>query len=351
MKKITVNAKNAYNIIIGEKTLEECGILIKQNFGDRNYCIISDDIVWKLYGAVLEKTLTENSISFKHFIFKNGEKSKNLSTANDIYNFLSKINFTRNDIIIAFGGGVVGDISGFVASTYLRGVKYIQIPTTFLAQIDSSVGGKTAVDIAAGKNLVGTFWQPSEVYCDPCLLKTLSADIFSDGASEAIKYGVIYDKNIFQLIANDINEHLNEIIYKCISIKRDIVEKDEFDNGIRMILNFGHTLGHCIEMHSGFRITHGKAIAIGMSIICKYGEEYGYTKKGTYDLLTYTLRKNHLPTSYEAKLNEFIDIAKNDKKCSGDNITIAFLEQIGKATTATLPFEEFKQNLLKLKLD
>ncbi|MBQ8435696.1 MAG: 3-dehydroquinate synthase, partial [Oscillospiraceae bacterium] len=269
MQTISVKASSDYNIYIERGLLNNCGRLIADVVNTRKAAVITDDIVDGLYYKKLEKALKDEGFSVVKFVFPNGEASKSTETLNDIYNFLCENSITRSDCIIALGGGVVGDISGYAAATFLRGLKYVQIPTTLLAQIDSSVGGKTAIDLPCGKNLVGAFKQPSCVICDPDVLSTLSEKIMSDGMAEAIKYGMIRDRELFELIASHNTENvssvIDKIIYKCISIKRDVVENDEFDTGERMILNFGHTLGHAVERYYNYETyTHGSAVAIGM---------------------------------------------------------------------------------------
>lgn len=274
MKIINVKASSSYKIYIERGLLENCGKIIAETVKTRTVAVITDDIVDSLYYNTLENALKKEGFSVVKFVFKNGEASKSTETLNNIYTFLCENSITRSDCIIALGGGVVGDISGYAAATFLRGLQYIQIPTTLLAQIDSSVGGKTAIDLPCGKNLVGAFKQPACVICDPDVLSTLSEKILSDGMAEAIKYGMIRDEKLFELIASNnienVNNSIDEIIYKCISIKRDVVENDEFDTGERMILNFGHTLGHAVESYYNYETyTHGSAVAIGMYMITK----------------------------------------------------------------------------------
>ena len=201
MKTIRVNASSSYDVVIERGILKDCGKLIADVTKSRKTVIITDDIVEAFYCDTVERSLAENGFSFSRFVFPNGEASKNSETLNEIYDFLAKNEITRKDIIIALGGGVTGDMAGYAAATYLRGVEFVQIPTTLLAQIDSSVGGKTAIDIPAGKNLVGAFKQPALVICDSDTLKTLTPEILADGMAEAIKYGMIKDKSLFEKIA------------------------------------------------------------------------------------------------------------------------------------------------------
>lgn len=272
MKTIIVKTSTPYNIYIERGILNKCGAVISETVKTRKTAIITDDIVDRLYGKAVVDSLESSGFTVCKFVFKNGEGSKSTETLNEIYNFFCENNITRTDCVIALGGGVVGDITGFAAATFLRGLEYIQIPTTLLAQVDSSVGGKTAIDLPCGKNLVGAFKQPACVICDPDVLSTLSETILSDGMAEAIKYGMIRDNRLFELIAShnikNISEIIDDVVYTSISIKRDVVENDEFDTGERMILNFGHTLGHAIESYYNYeKYTHGSAVAIGMCMI------------------------------------------------------------------------------------
>ena len=346
MKIINVNASSSYSIYIERKLLENCGKLIADTVNTRTAAIITDDIVDNLYYDTVEKALINNGFSVFKFVFKNGEASKSSETLNNIYSFLCENNITRSDCIIALGGGVVGDIVGYAAATFLRGLKYIQIPTTLLAQIDSSVGGKTAIDLPCGKNLVGAFKQPACVICDPDVLSTLSDEILSDGMAEAIKYGMIRDHELFELISShnidNVNEVIDEIIYKCISIKRDVVEADEFDTGERMILNFGHTIGHSVESFYHYeKYTHGSAVSIGMHMI---------TEKTCDEkvllILENCLKAYNLPCSCDASKDELIKLCGNDKKRESSNINFIVCEKIGHAEIRKLSFADFKNFIL-----
>ncbi len=298
--ELVVNTKNtSYPIYIKQNILENISSFIQHIDKEQKICVISDKTVSTFYGKQICKQLQSQ---YKvHIITINpGEKSKNIDTAVFIYEQLVKIHFTRSDIMIALGGGVVGDLVGFVAATYLRGVRFIQIPTTLLAQVDSSVGGKVAVDLPCGKNLVGAFYHPIMVLIDPCVLQTLPSHYFNDGMAEVIKYALIKDKSLFLKLESyqdnqDLYEEIEEIIYRCLLIKKQIVEKDEFDQGTRMLLNFGHTIGHAIEQYYHYeKYTHGQAVAIGMYQITKISEAKGSTKKGTTSQILTLLQKYQL---------------------------------------------------------
>lgn len=346
MKKVTVNASTSYDIYIERGLLKNCGNIIADTVKTRNIAVITDDIVNGLYFETLKKTLEDAGFTVSGFVFPNGETSKSTETLNKIYTFLCDNSITRSDCIIALGGGVVGDITGFAAATFLRGIDYIQIPTTLLAQIDSSVGGKTAIDLPCGKNLVGAFKQPVCVICDSDVLSTLSDEIMSDGMAEAIKYGMIRDRELFELIAShtldNVNEIIDEVVYKSISIKRDVVENDEFDTGERMILNFGHTLGHAIESYYEYsKYTHGSAVAIGMCMITERGCE-----KEILDRLAACVSAYGLPCSCTAPVEKLVKLCSNDKKRESGNINYILCREIGKASVQKVTVDEFKKFVL-----
>ena len=242
---------------------------------------------------------------------------------------------TRTDLIIALGGGVIGDLVGFVASTYLRGVKLVQIPTSLLAQVDSSVGGKVAVDLPEGKNLIGTFYHPKMVLIDPDTLKTLPKRFINDGMAEVIKYGCIKDKNLFERLSSykdfdDLYQDIDEIIYRCVDIKRDVVERDQFDFGDRLLLNFGHTLGHAIEQYYHYeKYSHGEAVAIGMVQLTKIAEEKNLSFKGTSDIIKDICLKYNLPIFSDTKTDDLIEAISLDKKNLNKKLSLVLLKEIG----------------------
>lgn len=346
MKTINVKASKCYDIYIERGLLKSCGKIIAETVKSRKAAVITDDIVDGLYYNTLEKTLIENGFEVVKFVFKNGEASKSSETLNQIYTFLCENAITRSDCIIALGGGVVGDISGYASATFLRGLPYIQIPTTLLAQIDSSVGGKTAIDLPCGKNLVGAFKQPECVICDSDVLSTLSEKIMSDGMAEAIKYGMIRDFALFDLIAShnisNVNEVIDEIIYKCISIKRYVVQNDEFDTGERMILNFGHTLGHSVESYYNYKTyTHGSAVAIGMYMMTQKTCEKSILEKLEKCILNYKL-----PCKCDAPVNELVKLCGNDKKRESSSLNFIACPVIGQAEIRKLSISEFEKFFL-----
>ena len=287
MKELKVNIpQKEYYIYIGRDTLIKAKEIISKHLKGNKVAIITDTNVEKLYAEKLVDIL--RGFDTKVITVEAGEKSKSLETLQYVYGELLDFGITRADIIIALGGGVVGDLTGFASATLLRGIGFIQIPTTLLAQVDSSVGGKTAVNLPQGKNLVGSFCQPKAVIIDTETLKTLPDNVLSDGMAEVIKYGAICDNDLFYKLEKitskeELFENIEDIVYTCCNIKREIVEEDEFDTGKRMMLNFGHTFGHAIEKINNFSgVTHGMAVAAGMVMASKWGEERDITPKDTH---------------------------------------------------------------------
>ena len=257
-------------------------------------------------------------------------RKKNLETVQNILEFLALHNITRTDFLVAVGGGVVGDITGFCAAIYLRGIRFFQFPTTFLAAIDSSVGGKTGVNLDAGKNLAGAFWQPEMVICDCNTFSTLPYDVFSDGTAEAIKYGVIADKDLFSMLSSgSLSENLIDVIECCVKIKSELVSCDEFDRGRRLLLNFGHTIAHAIEKCSNFSIPHGRAVGIGMALISKAAYQLGFSNVDCAKPISEALHKYSLPDASPFEKQALLHAIGYDKKRSGDEITLVLPVRIG----------------------
>lgn len=341
MNVINVRTSRPYDVIIKRGSLSESGELISKVIKSKKAVVITDDTVNSLYADTLVQSLDKSGIRASVFVFPHGEQSKNLTVLGEIYDFLCKEGITRSDFLIALGGGVVGDITGFAAASFLRGIEFIQIPTTLLAQVDSSVGGKTAIDITGGKNLVGAFKQPALVICDSNTLRTLPQSELSCGMAEVIKYGMIRDENLFELLEkhdiSDVDSIMDKIVYTCVDIKRSVVENDEFDKGERMILNFGHTLGHAIEgWHSYVNYTHGMGVAVGMCMITERlcGQDITERLKKCVELY-------QLPTSTEAPIDELLPYCSKDKKCESDNINYIICEEIGKAEVKKVTVSEF----------
>lgn len=330
MKKIHIAVSRKYEVIIGENILGQIGCYAKQVRTGCKVAIISDSNVWTLYGRIVINSLRSEGFTVFHYVFPAGEESKNGANYLNILSFLSENQLTRSDLIIALGGGVVGDLAGFVAATYLRGVNYIQVPTTLLAMVDSSVGGKTAIDLPAGKNLAGAFYQPTLVLADIQALQTLPEDIFADGCAEVIKYGVLYDRQLFDHLASTgLSFDRESVIARCVELKRDVVADDEFDNGSRQKLNLGHTLGHGVEVHSSFQISHGKAVAIGMSVIAKAASVFGICDLDVYEKITGVLQEFGLPIHTTLTAEQLFSASLSDKKRSGQRVNLIVPKNIG----------------------
>ncbi|MHB1316016.1 MAG: 3-dehydroquinate synthase [Christensenellales bacterium] len=331
MKTIAIQTKTrGYDVLIGKGLLKEAGKTIARMIQPCTAAIITDDNVERLYGA--QTTAVLHAAGFRPLVyaFKSGEDSKNLTVYTELLEFLAENNVTRSDIIIALGGGVVGDMAGFCASTYLRGIRYVQIPTTFLSAIDSSVGGKTGVNLKAGKNLAGVFYQPELVCCDISLLNTLPEKYFADGIAEAVKYGMIADENLFHMVSSlEMRTQLEEITERCVQIKNGLVSLDEFDKGARQLLNFGHTLGHAIEKCSNFTVTHGHAVGIGMVATAKAAYAQGISEQDCTEPIKEALLCHGLPVDLPYPVETLLPAIMNDKKRAGDSITLVVPKKIG----------------------
>lgn len=337
MQELHVDLGNiSYDIKIAKGLRHTIGTEIKNIFNGRKIALITDENVDKYYGSETEKSLKNQGFDVRKIVLQAGEKTKSFNSLMTLYNEFIDFNLTRSDLIITMGGGVIGDLGGFAAATYLRGIKFVQFPTSLLAQVDSSVGGKVAVDLEKGKNLVGAFYHPSLVIIDSEMLDTLPDRVFNDGMGEVIKYGLIGDKELFDKLynaggRNDVMKIIDDVIHTCCDIKRIVVEKDEKDTGLRMILNFGHTIGHAIEKYFNFeKYTHGEAISIGMYEITKISEEKGLTEKGTADRIKNILVKYDLP--YDVKIDnkeEIIDTISLDKKNLNNVLNLIVLDKIG----------------------
>ena len=336
MSIINVNlGAKSYQIEIAAGLLDQAGAKIRSISKAQRAAIISDSNVDALYGERLQKSLEDSGFAVTRIVFSAGEKSKCLAELAKIYDRLAAAGITRSDLVVALGGGVTGDLGGFAAATFLRGIDYVQVPTSLLAQIDSSVGGKVAVDLPAGKNLVGNFYQPRLVLIDTELLRTLPVRFLHDGLAEAIKYGCIRDKALFEKIAamrddEELLANIGGIVERCCAIKAEIVEHDEFDTGERMVLNFGHTIGHAVEKCCGYTAyTHGEGVGIGMVLLTRQTEKLGLTAPGTADAICKVLQKYNLPVDAPYAEADLLAGIGMDKKKSGSSITLIILKEIG----------------------
>ncbi len=332
MRKIKVNVGSGYDILIEKGLLENCGKHIKAAVPQAvTLALVSDSNVAPLYLQGVANQLEALGFRVVSYVFKAGESSKNTAQLIEIVEFLAQNELKRKDAVIALGGGVCGDMAGFAAAVYLRGIKYIQIPTTLLAQVDSSVGGKTAVDLPQGKNLCGAFHQPALVVIDPDVLSTLLPHYFSDGMGEVIKYGCIKSASLFETVQNrDAHEYIEDVIYECVDIKRGVVERDEKEAGERALLNFGHTAGHAIEkLHNFTGVSHGEAVGIGMVMISRASEAAGITEPGTADKIAAVLKKYDLKTEDENSPSDIVSAMAFDKKSTSAGINFIMLSKIG----------------------
>lgn len=341
MKRICVHASAEYDVLIESGAFNRLGTPIKRVLKGRKVVVVSDSNVAPLYLDRALQSLAQSGFEASGYVFPAGEDSKNAETYFSLLNYLAENRLTRSDALIALGGGVVGDLTGFAAATYLRGIALIQIPTTLLSCVDSSVGGKTAIDLPMGKNLVGAFYQPKLVICDPELLKTLPDAIFSDGCAEVIKYGMIGSEALLKRLADDhARNRLEDVIAECVDMKREIVESDEFDRGNRQLLNLGHTFAHSIEALSDYSISHGSAVATGMRIITCAAVKRGLCPEICLTTLDRLLTQYELPmrTSYTAEA--LAEKALSDKKRSGESITIVSPTGLGRSKLVKIPVSE-----------
>lgn len=341
MKTVTVNASTKYDVLIGAGILPELSKRLKDVTRAKKLCIVSDSNVWPIYGLILEDALKAEGFEIYSFVFPAGEESKCGDTYLQLVNALAEFRLTRSDCLIALGGGVVGDLTGFAAATYLRGMDFVQVPTTLLAAVDSSVGGKTAIDLPAGKNLCGAFYQPKLVLCDTDVLNTLPEDIFRDGCAEVIKYGILYDRKLFDhLMEFGIHFNREDTIARCVELKRDVVIQDEFDRGARQQLNLGHTIGHAVEKLSHFQLSHGKSVSIGMAIVTRAAEKLGLSDRSVCSQIIEILHRFSLPTDTQHASAALYDAALSDKKRSGDTVNLIVPQQIGTCRICPTPVHQ-----------
>ena len=351
---LKVGIKNhEYEIKIGKDILQNTAEYIKEiGITPSKILVVTDENVAELYADTVCTSL-KNIAEVKLVVLPAGETTKSLSYLSDLYDEAFSFGMTRTDIAVALGGGVIGDLTGFFASTLLRGIDVVQIPTTLLSQVDSSVGGKTAIDVSWGKNLVGTFYQPRLVIADTETLSTLPDCEFASGMAEVIKYGCIWDDELFEKIVHSENragvmEIIDEIVYTCCDIKRQVVEEDEHDTALRMILNFGHTAGHIIEKDYNYTgYTHGEAVAYGMIVASRLGEKLGITEPGTTEKIEEIIKGFNLPDDIKISDDALSGITL-DKKASGKSISIILIEKIGKYKIHKMNVEEYAELLKEI---
>lgn len=345
MNKITVSTSHTYDVIMDNNLLKRSGQLIREALvpNTQKICIVTDDIVDSLYSGVVWESLEAAGFQVCKYVFPHGESHKSIETLGSLLDYLADQKLTRSDALAALGGGIAGDLCGFAAASYLRGVAFVQIPTTFLAAVDSSVGGKTGINLKAGKNLAGAFWQPSLVLYDPGTADTLSHDLFLDGLAETVKASVIADPTLFDYIS-----HLNtprspdamaHMVAAAIEVKRAVVESDEKDTGQRQLLNLGHTVGHAIEKCSKFSISHGHAVAIGMRIAAQASAKMGWCDPECSEKIIRLLTHLEFPMDCAFPAEDLTSAALNDKKRMGDTITVVIPQSIGNCRLKKIPVD------------
>lgn len=356
--KLHVDLAHApYDIIIEAGALARVGSWAASIWQARAVTLVTDSQVGPLYADQVADSLTQAGFTVHTFTFPEGEASKTLETATALHDFMIERGMTRSDGLIALGGGVVGDLAGFAASTYMRGLAFLQIPTSLTAQVDSSIGGKTGVNRPKAKNIIGTFAQPKGVLIDPEVLRTLGQRELIEGMGEVVKYGLIEDVALWDLLTQmdgspeAILAHAETIIYHSCDVKRKIVVQDEFEGGIRMFLNFGHTLGHAIEQTAGYgQVMHGEAVAIGMVKLTQMAEQAGWVAPGLAVQIASMCRKFGLPTDYAPWQPDALYAAlTHDKKARGQTIQLVLVPEIGQARIHSVTFEEMRQRLQALE--
>ena len=349
---IDVNASRPYRVHVGTFLLEAAGGIVRASCGGGKAAIVTDTTVGPLYAPVLRESLERAGYEVHVITFPAGEENKRAGTLVDILEAMAAREFTRGDAVIALGGGVVGDVAGFAAATYMRGCPLAQVPTSLLAMVDSSVGGKTAIDLEAGKNLAGAFWQPSAVLADVGALGTLSAEQFADGCGEVVKHGVIADPALFEaleaapltldLLMRSVSA-VGDIVARNVEIKRDVVAADEREAGARKLLNFGHSIGHAVEALEGYRLGHGTCVAAGMRLITRAAEALGVCEQGCAARIEAVCRAQgiHAPVRFGAE--EIFQATLHDKKRHGEAIDLVIPHAIGDCEIVSTPLPEFRR--------
>ena len=357
MKRISVKTGQPYDMVIGTGILSDAADYIQEVTGPCRAALVCDSNVAGLYAGTVSEALTDAGFDVTLIEFPAGEENKNLESYCAIMEQLARAALSRSDIIIALGGGVTGDMAGFAAATYLRGIRYIQMPTTYLAAVDSSVGGKTAVDLGKGKNLCGAFWQPSLVLCDISTFRTLSPSEMLDGSAESYKTAMIADEELAPYvkkimsalmetggeITGEMTDTLELVVERSVQVKRTIVEHDERDTGERQLLNFGHTFGHSIEKLSEYAIPHGQAVARGMVCEARAAYKLGYTEYDAADQIRSDLADMNFDLEIPYDAEKILKVAKGDKKVRTGSITVVFPEAPGKCALRTIPLDDLQQ--------
>lgn len=343
MQTVRVKASREYDICIGIGLLDAAGALTAAVKGPCAVMLVSDSTVAPLYADRAAASYAAAGFAVHRFTFPAGEQSKNMAVLTQLLEALGSAGFTRGDLLAALGGGVTGDLTGFAAAVYQRGVDYVQLPTTLLAAVDSSVGGKTGINLPAGKNLAGAFCQPRLVLCDYDLMATLTPEIFGDGCAEVIKYSILGSVPLYDhLLEKGRAFDTERVIAECVAMKGEIVHADEFDTGTRQLLNLGHTIGHGVEACSRFEISHGQAVAIGMAIIARAARAKGYCDDDCVEGIVRLLAQFDLPTTTTYSTAELLQWSLSDKKRAGGTITLVVPREIGRCELVKIPVTELE---------
>lgn len=351
MKSVLVNTPSrSYEVQVGNGLLDSLGSVARRCVGGQKAVLVSDSNVYPLYGAQAQNALKAAAYDLKTAIIPAGEQSKNMTVLSDLLEHFAEAGLTRDDVVVALGGGVIGDLAGFAAACYMRGCAVVQVPTSLLAMVDSSVGGKTAVDLAAGKNLAGAFWQPSAVIADVNCLSTLSPELFSDSIGEVIKYGVLCDPKLFasleeRALTLDDPQRIIELVSRCVEIKRDVVDADECEAGLRQTLNLGHTIGHAIEAESEYRLGHGSCVAAGLCCMARADAALGLCDLDTSQRISRLCAAHGLPTTTALDSDCLYRRSLADKKRHGNNINLVRIHAIGEVTVERVSLEKYRQIL------
>lgn len=345
MKTIHVNASREYDVVLGMGLLAQCGERMAETLpGAEKIALVADETVGALYAGRVRGSLEAAGFSVSEFVFPPGEAAKTLETWQALLGFLAGQRLTRSDAVAALGGGVTGDLAGFAAACYQRGIRYVQLPTTLLAAADSSVGGKTAVDHPAGKNLAGAFWQPSLVLCDTDTLQTLPPAEYRRGCAELIKYGVLDGEELFSALENTLPDAVGEdVLARCVEIKKTIVATDELDTGARRLLNLGHTAAHAAETLSGFTLAHGDAVAMGLVSIARACAARGLCPRADAERIEALCRQCGLPVELPYPVSELCGAALADKKRRGAELSLVVIEGLGKCSVRSIPADAYAE--------
>ncbi len=345
-EELWVQTKQPYCVRVGRQMLGEIGGAVKTLDGIRNVLLVCDQTVQALYADTVQAALEQSGLIVERFSFPPGERHKNIQTLELLLSSLASHEFTKSDCLAALGGGVTGDLAGLAAALYLRGIRYIQLPTTLLAAVDSSVGGKTAVNFGGKKNILGSFHQPSLVLCDINCFATLPQEELQNGLAEIVKYAMICDEQLFTDLEGGCHRtQLQQVILRCIAHKQRIVQEDETEQGVRRILNFGHTIGHAIEACSGFALAHGRAVAAGMAAMCGIAAEQGICAPAVWERLSGLLKQMGLQADIPFAAEALYEAILSDKKRSGDTIQLVFTPQIGTARVVETTLTQLRSYL------